>query len=87
MLHLALEIFLLVLFVTVLGFAAGFTGGKLFSSFGAHRTAGTVDNDEYEEFEENSHKLETTIAKRIPDPAPPSQSRRKRLVDSVHQRQ
>lgn len=83
MLQLAIELFLLVFATTVVGFAAGFGCGKLQGTFGAKQTTELSGAENAAELKEESLMSEAAPVRRIPDPAPPSPSRRKRFGADV----
>ena len=87
MVQLAIELFGLVLVTTFGGFAAGFLSGKVRYSFA------DPEGQQPEEATEDVPAPVATlydvepvaapaVARRIPDPAPPSVSRRKRRISS-----
>ncbi len=85
MVQLAIELFLLVLAATFVGFAAGFLCGKLrYSLASAAVQEPEEENDGAAERADTLHEAEPApkpaVARRIPDPAPPSESRRKRRI-------
>ncbi|MCP5081658.1 MAG: hypothetical protein GY948_08175 [Alphaproteobacteria bacterium] len=82
-LQLAIELFLLVFATTVVGFAAGFGCGKLRGVLGAKQTAELDGEENHVPLKEESFISEPAPTRRIPDPAPPSQTRRKRFAADV----
>ena len=83
MLQLALELFLLVLATTVFGFVAGYGFGRLRRAVDGKSARPAYYEVDADQFEENSLNQASEPARRIPDPAPPSASRRKRLTPDI----
>ena len=83
MLQLALELFLLVSATTVSGFVAGYGFGKLRRAVSGNSAEPIYDEADADQFEEDSLNNASEPARRIPDPAPPSASRRKRLTPDI----
>ncbi len=86
MVQLAIELFLLVLAATFVGFAAGFLCGKLrYSLASAAVQQPEQENEGTAELVSTLREVEAApepaVARRIPDPAPPSESRRKRRIN------
>lgn len=80
MLHLALEILLLVFATAFVGLATGFGAGKV---HGAMRRPGpdqAVDDTAFSDANDEDIDAERPQGRRIPDPAPPSELRKKRLL-------
>lgn len=87
MVQLAIELFVLVLATTFCGFAAGFLSGKLrYSLTSASVQQSSETGADAAEPADTRYEAEparaSAVARRIPDPAPPSESRRKRRISS-----
>lgn len=80
MVHLAIEIFGLVFAATVCGYVLGYGGGTIYGWVCAKRS-NEEDEGEFSEPLELLLEFEPVKPRRIPDPAPPSESRRKRVLD------
>lgn len=80
MLHLALELIVLVFATSLAGLAAGFAAGKLRNIFSGARTDDAMSMEEPSAKARADLDADATAARRIPDPAPPSEGRRKRLL-------
>ncbi len=81
MLHLALELILLVFATSLAGLAAGFGAGKLRNALNGARPHEPGSVDELPDAGQDGLDAEPPAARRIPDPAPPSELRRKRLLN------
>ncbi len=87
MIHLVVETFVLVLVTFAAGLACGFAGRRLHRAL-KRAEAETPAEEAADRSERQAQKpaaenaVQATTVRRIPDPAPPSEIRRQRLLDS-----
>ena len=79
-LALAIETLVLVFVTTFAGLLAGFCAGAVRNLFGARQEKPLEDVPEEPDELDDLTAVEPTPVRRIPDPAPPSELRRRRLL-------